>query len=103
MSQRPNREICFLCENRPGAGGMENYLARLSKELEHRGQPHRVIHNPVPRKISHLFRVLFYNFWVCFIKRNLDKVRDFSIAENADRTLELIRRVMEEKRLSSRR
>lgn len=68
MSQRPNREIFFLCENRPGAGGMENYLARLSKELERRGQPHRVIYNPVPRKISHLFRVLFYNFWVCFIK-----------------------------------
>lgn len=58
----------MLCENRPGAGGMENYLARLSQELERRGQPHRVIYNPVPRKIYHLFRVLFYSVWVCLIK-----------------------------------
>lgn len=68
MPARSDLEICLLCQNRPGAGGKENYLARLSKELDRMGQPHRVIHNPVPRKIWRLLRTLLYNLGVRLIK-----------------------------------
>ena len=55
--------------NRPGAGGAENYLARLSTELERIGCRHRVIHTRLPRKLLSRVRIFLYAFSVCLTKR----------------------------------
>lgn len=69
MSAQYNRKICLLRMNRAGAGGAENYLARLSTELERIGCRHHVIHAYLPRKLLSWVRILLYAFFVCISKR----------------------------------
>lgn len=58
-------EICFLRRNRTRYGGAENYLVRLSKELDRININHQVIYSNLPRFLPSWLHAILYNLKVC--------------------------------------
>jgi UDP-glucose:(heptosyl)LPS alpha-1,3-glucosyltransferase len=64
------KEITFIRANKTKFGGAENYLTRLSNELEAHNIRHSLRHSKISKLLPSWFRVILFNLQVCFKKKN---------------------------------
>jgi UDP-glucose:(heptosyl)LPS alpha-1,3-glucosyltransferase len=64
--------IKFIRANKTKHGGAEVYLLRLSTQLKEKNIYHEIINSNIPKFLPSWFRVLLFNFQVCFGKMNDD-------------------------------
>lgn len=64
------KTLKFLRAGKAGKGGAENYLLRLSKELEKQGIEHGIIHSTAPEYLSSWIKALLFNARACRVKNN---------------------------------
>ncbi len=63
-------KINFIRANKTKFGGAENYLARLSAELEKQNIKHNVVNSSLPKFLSSWIKALLFNLIICKNKKN---------------------------------
>jgi len=63
-------KIFFIREKDSQFGGAEKYLSRLKKSLDSIKIDYEVINSPAPKFLPSWIRVLLFNFYLCFIKKD---------------------------------
>lgn len=64
------KSLKLLRAGKEGKGGAENYLLRLSMELEKQGIEHGIIHSTAPEYLSSWIKALLFNARACRVKNN---------------------------------
>lgn len=64
------KKLHLIRANKTKFGGAENYLERLSHELEKQHINHKVINSHLPKFLSSWIKALLFNFQVCKNKKN---------------------------------
>jgi UDP-glucose:(heptosyl)LPS alpha-1,3-glucosyltransferase len=64
------KKIYFIRANETKFGGAENYLSRLLYELENKSIKYDVINSKIPKFLFSWFRVILFNFQICFNKKD---------------------------------
>jgi len=69
---KSNKKLCFIRANKTKFGGAENYLSRLSVELQNQKVSYTSIHSNIPVFFASWIRALLFNFQVCTKKSKED-------------------------------
>lgn len=64
------KKINFIRANKTKFGGAENYLKRLSEELNRQNITHEVVNSTAPGFLSSWIKALWFNLQVCLSKKN---------------------------------
>jgi UDP-glucose:(heptosyl)LPS alpha-1,3-glucosyltransferase len=64
------KNLHFIRANKTKFGGAENYLSRLSDELNKQKIEHKVVNSHVPKFFSSWLKALIFNFQVCKNKKD---------------------------------
>ncbi len=64
------KNINLIRANKTKYGGAENYLSRLSSELDKQNIEHDVVNSDLPKFLSSWIKALLFNFLVCKNKKN---------------------------------
>jgi len=70
MPKFKSRKIYLIREKEIFYGGAEKYLSRLIKYLGDHNYDYEVIYSPFSPKLPSWLRVIFFNFYLCLIKKN---------------------------------
>lgn len=66
------KKLIFIRANKTKFGGGENYLSRLSSELQEQKVPYSSIYSKFPKVLSSWIRALLFNFQMCLQKSKND-------------------------------
>lgn len=59
------KNLILVRANKTKFGGAENYLQRLSKELQNKGIKHKTLYSSIPKFFASWIRAFFFNLQVC--------------------------------------
>jgi len=63
-------ELILIRGNKTPYGGAENYLCRLSEELQNHRISHKIVNSIFPKFMPSWLRVILFNLQVCLTKKN---------------------------------